>query len=141
VGPALPGAAGLLAPRRPQLSIPAHATALGIEVKGVRVTAAGGFDTATWQSTGIDYAIEVSSDAPPDELAHLLEAVDDLAEIPRAIRAGARSGALPEACPRHHEVAAIAGTHRPSARSGMTGRSSRGRRCIDMQSADRALGP
>lgn len=41
-----------------------EAAALGIEVKGVRVTAAGGFDTATWQSTGIDYSVEVSSDAP-----------------------------------------------------------------------------
>ena len=58
-------------------------------MKGVRVTAAGGFDAATWRSTGIDYAIEVSSDAPADELAHLLEVVDDVAEIPRAIRAGA----------------------------------------------------
>jgi uncharacterized OsmC-like protein len=31
-----------------------EAEALGIELKGVRVTAAGGFDTATWRSTGID---------------------------------------------------------------------------------------
>ena len=30
-----------------------EAAALGLELKGVRVTAAGGFDTATWQSTGI----------------------------------------------------------------------------------------
>jgi uncharacterized OsmC-like protein len=66
-----------------------EAAALGVELKGVRVTAAGGFDTATWQSTGIDYSVEVSSDAPADELARLLEAVDDVAEIPRAIRAGA----------------------------------------------------
>jgi anti-sigma factor RsiW len=58
-------------------------------LKGVRVTAAGGFDTATWQSTGIGYSVEVSSDAPAGELAHLLAAVDDVAEIPRAIRAGA----------------------------------------------------
>ena len=53
------------------------------------MTAAGGFDTATWASTGIGYSVEISSDAPADELAHLLEAVDDVAEIPRAIRAGA----------------------------------------------------
>lgn len=66
-----------------------EAAALGIELKGIRVTAAGGFDTATWQSTGIDYSVEVSSDAPADQLAHLLEVVDDVAEIPRAIRAGA----------------------------------------------------
>lgn len=66
-----------------------EAAALGIELKGVRVTAAGGFDTETWQSTGIDYSLEVSSDAPADQLAHLLEVVDQVAEIPRAIRAGA----------------------------------------------------
>jgi hypothetical protein len=53
------------------------------------VAAAGGFDTATWQSTGIDYSVEVSSDAPADRLTHLLAVVDQVAEIPRAIRAGA----------------------------------------------------
>jgi uncharacterized OsmC-like protein len=66
-----------------------EAAALGIDVNGVRVTAAGGFDTSTWQSTGIDYAVEVSSDAPAGQLAHLLEVVDQVAEIPQAIRAGA----------------------------------------------------
>jgi uncharacterized OsmC-like protein len=65
-----------------------EAATLGIDVKGVRVTAAGGFDTATWQSTGIDYSVEVSSDAPADQLAHLLAVVDQVAEIPQAIRAG-----------------------------------------------------
>ena len=53
------------------------------------MTAAGGFDTTTWQSTGIDYSVEVSSDASADKIAHLLEVVDQVAEIPRAIRAGA----------------------------------------------------
>jgi uncharacterized OsmC-like protein len=66
-----------------------EAAALGIELTGVRVTAAGGFDTTAWQSTGIDYSVEVSSDAPADQVAHLLEVVDQVAEIPRAIRAGA----------------------------------------------------
>jgi uncharacterized OsmC-like protein len=66
-----------------------EAAALGIELKGVRVIAAGGFDTATWRSTGIDYSVEVSSDAPADQLAHLLEVVDRVAEIPQAVRAGA----------------------------------------------------
>jgi len=66
-----------------------EAAALGIELKGVRVIAAGGFDTATWRSTGIDYSVEVRSDAPADQLAHLLEVVDQVAEIPQAIRAGA----------------------------------------------------
>ena len=66
-----------------------EAELLGIELSGVRVTAAGGFDTTTWQSTGIDYSVEVSSDASADKLAHLLEAVDQVAEIPQAIRADA----------------------------------------------------
>jgi hypothetical protein len=44
---------------------------------------------SSWQSTGIDYSVEVSSDASADQLAHLLEVVDHVAEIPRAIRAGA----------------------------------------------------
>jgi uncharacterized OsmC-like protein len=64
-----------------------EAAALGIEVKGVRVSAAGGFDADTWKSTGISYSVDVSSDAPADELAHLLEVVDKVAEIPRALRA------------------------------------------------------
>jgi uncharacterized OsmC-like protein len=66
-----------------------EAAALRIELKGVRVTAAGGFDTATWQSTGIGYSVEVSSGAPADQVASLLEVVDQVAEIPQAIRAGA----------------------------------------------------
>jgi hypothetical protein len=73
-----------------------EAARLGIDVQGVRVTAAGGFDTATWQSTGIGYSVEVSSDAPAGELAHLLEVVDEVAEIPRAIRAGALVRRVPE---------------------------------------------
>jgi len=66
-----------------------EAATLDIELKGVRVIAAGGFDTATWRSTGIDYSVELSSDAPADQLAHLLDVVDQVAEIPRVIRAGA----------------------------------------------------
>ena len=66
-----------------------EAAALGIELNGVRVTAAGGFDAATWQSTGIGYSVEVSRDAPAGQLAHLLQVVDQVAVIPHAIRAGA----------------------------------------------------
>ena len=65
-----------------------EAAALGIGVQGVRVSAAGGFDTGTWKSTGVSYSVDVSSDAPADEVAHLLEVVDEVAEIPRALRAG-----------------------------------------------------
>jgi uncharacterized OsmC-like protein len=65
-----------------------QAAALGIGVDGVRVTAAGGFEASTWQSTGIGYSVEVSADASADQLAQLLEVVDRVAEIPQAIRAG-----------------------------------------------------
>jgi hypothetical protein len=78
-----------------------EAAARGIELKGVRVIAADGFDTATWRSTGIDYSVEVSYDAPADRLAHLLEVVDQVAEIPQAIRAGATVRRVGLADPAH----------------------------------------
>ena len=62
---------------------------LGVDLDGVRVTAAGGFDGETWRSTGIAYAVELDSRATPDERSALLDAVDAVAEIPRAVRAGA----------------------------------------------------
>lgn len=65
-----------------------EAEQLGIELAGARVTAAGGFDTTTWTSTGITYSVELDSPAPDGELARLLEIVDEVAEIPRALRAG-----------------------------------------------------
>jgi OsmC-like protein len=66
-----------------------EAEGLGIALDGAQVTAAGGFDTDTWQSTGISYSVEVDSAAPVQELAALVEKVDAVAEIPRAIRSGA----------------------------------------------------
>jgi uncharacterized OsmC-like protein len=66
-----------------------EAVGLGIALNGVLVRAAGGFDTTNWHSTGIDYTVELDSPASDDELSRLLEAVDSVAEIPRAIRAGA----------------------------------------------------
>ena len=66
-----------------------EAATLGIELAGVRVTGAGGFDAGTWQSTGIGYAVEVSSAAPAEQLARLLQVVDEVAEIPQAVRVGA----------------------------------------------------
>jgi uncharacterized OsmC-like protein len=66
-----------------------EAAAMGIELMGVRVSAAGDFDTSTWRSTGISYRVEVSSAAACDEIARLLAVVDEVAEIPRAIRGGA----------------------------------------------------
>jgi hypothetical protein len=66
-----------------------EAERLGTAIDGVRVTASGGFDTETWRSTGIGYAIEFDSPASNEDLAVLLAAVDEVAEIPKSIRAGA----------------------------------------------------
>ena len=55
-------------------------------VDGVRVTASGGFGD-DWSSTGIEYSLEV--DSPADALDELRRRVEDVAEIPRAVRAGA----------------------------------------------------
>jgi uncharacterized OsmC-like protein len=66
-----------------------EAERLGITIHGVRVHAWGGFDTESWQSTGIGYDVEVDSPAPAKGVDALLAAVDAVAEIPRAIRAGA----------------------------------------------------
>ncbi len=65
-----------------------EAVALGIGLTGVRVVAYGGFDTG-WTSTGITYSVQVDSAAAAEELASLLDVVDDVAEIPRALRTGA----------------------------------------------------
>ena len=56
-------------------------------VDGVAVTAEGTFDDL-WASTGISYAVTVDSPADAAEVASLVETVDDVAEIPRAVRAG-----------------------------------------------------
>lgn len=65
-----------------------EAASLGIAVDGVRVTAGGGFDPESWRSTGIEYSVVVDSGADEPSLRHLLEVVDRVAEIPRALRAG-----------------------------------------------------
>src|SRR6476660_4094659 len=66
-----------------------EAERLGLIVYGVRVTASGGFNTETWESTGIGYVVDVDSPASAGELDTLLEAVDSVAEAPKSIRAGA----------------------------------------------------
>jgi uncharacterized OsmC-like protein len=64
-----------------------EARELGLEVRGVRVVATGSFDTDQWTTTGIGYEVEV--DGPTgDDLERLLVRVDEVAEIPRVIRAG-----------------------------------------------------
>ena len=59
---------------------------LDLPVDGVRVTASGGFDDV-WSSTGIEYSLEV--DSPAAALEELVRRVDEVAEVPRAVRSGA----------------------------------------------------
>ena len=66
-----------------------EAAAREIVLNGVRVTATGGFDTPSWQSTGIQYTVEVDSDTEQRAIDDLIAVVDDIAEIPRAVRATA----------------------------------------------------
>ncbi len=66
-----------------------EAAALGIGLNGVRVTAAAG---STPQAGSLRASAMRSKSAPmppAGELANLLEVVDQVAEIPHAIRAGA----------------------------------------------------
>src|SRR5690349_18603490 len=72
-----------------------EADRLGVPIDGVRVTASGGFDTDTWQSTGISYAVNIDSPAPTDQINSVVEAVDAVAEIPKSIRAGATVERVP----------------------------------------------
>lgn len=65
----------------------AHARRLVLD--GAVVTARGGFAPGTWASTGIAYEVRVDTAAPEAEVARLLAVVDEVAEIPRAIRQGA----------------------------------------------------
>jgi uncharacterized OsmC-like protein len=64
-----------------------EAAALGLTVDGVRVAATGDFDDG-WASTGVRYAIELDSPESEAALTRLVEVVDEVAEIPRALRAG-----------------------------------------------------
>lgn len=68
-----------------------EAVRLDIEVSGVAVEVDGGFDDE-WHSTGIEYFVALDSPASSEDLARLVAAVDEVAEIPRAIRAGAPVG-------------------------------------------------
>ena len=66
-----------------------EAARLGLEVAGVAVDADGGFDDE-WRSTGITYEVRLDpGTAAGDDADRLLAAVDAVAEIPRALRAGA----------------------------------------------------
>ena len=64
-----------------------EAERLGVKLEGVAVEADGSFD-AQWRSTGIEYCVTLDSNAPAEALDPLRTSVDEVAEIPRAIRAG-----------------------------------------------------
>lgn len=66
-----------------------EAAAGRVTLAGAKVTADGDFDLSTWQSTGITYRIDVDSTASPEELEQLLHTVDEVAEVPKTLRAGA----------------------------------------------------
>ncbi|WP_454051120.1 OsmC family protein [Cellulomonas sp. Marseille-Q8402] len=66
-----------------------EAAARGIPLAGVEVVARGGFAPGTWASTGITYAVRVDTTATEHEVDLLLAVVDEVAEIPRAVRQGA----------------------------------------------------
>lgn len=65
-----------------------EASTRSVRLDGVRVRAEGGFDPETWGSTGITYTVELATDATEQAQADLLAAVDEVAEIPRALRTG-----------------------------------------------------
>lgn len=65
-----------------------EAERLGLRIDGVRVVADGALDTETWTSTGIEYHVEVDCDADGARVEELLAVVDEVAEIPQALRVG-----------------------------------------------------
>ena len=76
-----------------------EAQGVGIQIDGVRVTARGGFDEE-WASTGITYDVAVDSAVDAEDVERLLKRVDEVAEIPKTIRAAAvvhRDGHVPQA--------------------------------------------
>lgn len=66
-----------------------EAERLGITLEGVAVDADGDFDEQ-WRSTGIEYSVTLDARASAEDVARLQAVVDEVAEIPRAIRAGAQ---------------------------------------------------
>ena len=59
----------------------------GLTVDGVAVSARGGF-TSEWFSTGVTYAVELDTPADDEARARLVARVDEVAEVPRAVRFG-----------------------------------------------------
>jgi uncharacterized OsmC-like protein len=64
------------------------ARAAGIELRHVRVTVRGNFVGEPAVSEEIRYEVEVSGDAPEEQLQALVDRVDEIAEIPNSLRQG-----------------------------------------------------
>lgn len=58
----------------------------GVPIEGVLVEVGGDFDAETWSATTIGYRVVVDSSEAADVVARLVDAVDAVAEIPRALR-------------------------------------------------------
>jgi hypothetical protein len=65
-----------------------EARADGLTVDGVVVSARGGFGD-DWRSIGVSYDVVIDSTEDEARLTTLLARVDEVAEIPKAVRAGA----------------------------------------------------
>jgi hypothetical protein len=65
-----------------------EAERLGLSINGARVRAWGTFDPETWSSEGISYDVALDSSLRDADIATLLATVDDVAEVPKALRAG-----------------------------------------------------
>ncbi len=65
-----------------------EAPALGVELRGVRVTVDGDFEGRGVASTPIEVVVELETDSPVDAVSALLAEVDRVAEIPRSLREG-----------------------------------------------------
>jgi uncharacterized OsmC-like protein len=66
-----------------------EAAARGITLTHVSVSADGGFAGEPCVSTGVGYRIHVEGDASTAELEQLVAHVEEIAEVPSAIRVGA----------------------------------------------------
>ena len=64
------------------------ARAAGIELRHVRVKVRGNFVGEPAVSEEIRYEVEVSGDAPEEQLQALVDRVDEIAEIPNSLRQG-----------------------------------------------------
>lgn len=67
-----------------------EAANLEMKIDGVRVRACGGFDSVTWASTGIEYDVDIASDAADSDIEYLIRVVDDAAEIPKTLRSATK---------------------------------------------------